>query len=70
MVSVDVFDLDDYHHLVDSPLMYCVPDTTIVKVANTEVLISVYSPKGMVQSEYIGKNVSELLQAQKMELSK
>ena len=64
-LMVDVFNLEDYHHLVDSPLMYCVPDTTILRVADTEVLISVYSPKGVVKSDYIGKNVEEILMAQK-----
>jgi predicted metalloprotease with PDZ domain len=64
-LMVDVYNLDDYHHLIDSPLMYCIPDTTIIKVADTEVLVSVYSPKGMVKSDFIGKNVEELLNAQK-----
>ena len=64
-LMVDVFNVEDYHRLIDSPLMYCEPDTTIIRVADTEVLISVYSPKKMVTSEYIGENVSSLLMAQK-----
>lgn len=62
---VDVFEVENYHRLVDSPLMYCEPDTTIIRVANTEVLISVYSPKEMVKSSFIGETVSTLLMAQK-----
>lgn len=62
---VDTYHLEDYQRLVDSPMMYNVPDTTIIKVGNTEVLISAYAPKGMVTSKFIAENVEQILMAQK-----
>ncbi len=63
--AVDLFEIDNYNLLIDSPLMYNKPDTAIVDVAGTQVLISVYSPKGMVQANYVAENIEQLLHAQK-----
>ena len=63
--EIDHFVTDDYNHLVDSPIMYCQPDTTIIEVAGTEVLIAVYSPGDNVQSQYLSENLRELLYAQR-----
>jgi predicted metalloprotease with PDZ domain len=41
--ELDCFRIENYDRLVDSPLMYSEPDTVIIKVSNTEVLISVIS---------------------------
>jgi predicted metalloprotease with PDZ domain len=43
--KVDTYVVEDYDKLIDSPIMYSAPDTAIIKVANTEVLIGSYSPK-------------------------
>ncbi len=40
----DDYSVESYYTLVDSPMLYCVPDTTVIKVGNTDVLLSVYSP--------------------------
>ncbi|MEQ6118247.1 peptidase M61 [Reichenbachiella sp. MALMAid0571] len=64
-VMVDTYHISDYHRLIDSPIMYNVPDTTIIKVGNTEVLISAYAPKGMITSKFIAENVEQILMAQK-----
>lgn len=61
----DVFLLDDADHLYDSPIMYCVPDTTTIRVANTSVLISVYSPKKTITSDKIAGKLRSLLMATK-----
>ena len=61
----DVFLTQDYDRLADSPLMYNKPDTTVIQVGNAEVLISVYSPNGLVQSEFLAKKFEKLLQATK-----
>ncbi len=61
----DTFTTENYMVLVDSPMMYNEPDTTIIKVADTEVLISVYSPNGLVQSSFVADNIRGLLMAQK-----
>ncbi len=63
--EIDHFTTENYNHLIDSPIMYCEPDTTIIDVAGTEVLISVYSPNNLVSSEYVAKNLEEILFAQR-----
>lgn len=62
---VDVYWADDYDHLVDSPLMYAEPDTAIINVANTEVLIGSYSPTNKVSAKEIAASIKEVLMAQK-----
>lgn len=61
----DVYWTEDYMRLADSPMMYNEPDTTIVKVAGAEVLISVYSPTQKIESAYLAEGIKELLMAQK-----
>lgn len=62
---VDVYEATDYDHLVDSPLMYAKPDTAIIRVANTEVLIGCYSPTNKVTAKEIAASIREVLMAQK-----
>lgn len=62
---VDVFQAEDYDRLIDSPLMYAQPDTAIVHVGNTEVLIGSYSPTGKVTAKEIAASIREVLMAQK-----
>lgn len=61
----DVIEVKDYHRLVDSPVMYCLPDTAFVEVGGSRVLVSVYSPNKKINSKYIAHNITEVLQAQK-----
>ncbi|MFT2009576.1 peptidase M61 [Pontibacter sp. 13R65] len=61
----DKFQLDNYMDLADSPLMYNVPDTTVLRLGETEVLVSVYSPTGKVTSGPIAANVQDILEAQR-----
>jgi predicted metalloprotease with PDZ domain len=61
----DVITVFDYHALVDSPIMYCKPDTSTVMVANTKVLVSVYSPNGLIGSKFAANTLKELLYAQR-----
>jgi predicted metalloprotease with PDZ domain len=61
----DVIEVKDYHRLVDSPVMYCQPDTAFVEVGGSRVLISVFSPNHKINSKYIAHNISEVLQAQR-----
>lgn len=63
--EVDTYVTESYDHLVDNPLMYCVPDTSIVKVSGTEILISTYSPGQVVQSEQVKDAIKQMLIAQK-----
>lgn len=59
----DVFRTRDYDLLMDSPLMYNVPDTTFIDVANAKVLVSVYSPNKQVTSEFLAGQFDKLLKA-------
>lgn len=63
--KVDMYQVDDYDQLIDSPLMYSAPDTAIIKVANTEVLIGAYSPNNKITAKEIAESVKEVLYAQK-----
>ena len=60
----DVFQIENYYDLVDAPIMYCMPDTSIVRVGNTSVLISLYSPNKSVSSKFISSTIKEILFAQ------
>lgn len=62
--TVDVFRTADYDELIDSPLMYSKPDTAIIRVANTEVLIGSYSPNNRVTAKEIAESIREVLKAQ------
>ena len=60
----DKFITESYNRIVDNPFMYDVPDTTVIKVGNTDVLISVYSPTKKVSSKFLAEKLDKLLQAQ------
>ncbi|MER2997833.1 peptidase M61 [Pontibacter populi] len=61
----DTYFLPDYVTLADSPLMYNRPDTTILDLGETDVLVSVYSPSGKVKSQTIATNIKDILEAQR-----
>jgi predicted metalloprotease with PDZ domain len=63
--NIDKITADDYHHLADSPIMYFLPDTTTIKVADTKVLVACYAPNKKISSRFIAETLSELLEAQK-----
>lgn len=63
--SSDQYLVPNYMDLADSPLMYNLPDTTIIDMGNTEVLVSVYSPTGRVKSEPVAATVKSILEAQR-----
>ncbi|MCX8080001.1 MAG: peptidase M61 [Bacteroidia bacterium] len=54
-----------YHELVDSPTMYCLPDTLKIKVDNMDVWIGCYSPNKKINSKFIARTISEILYAQR-----
>ncbi|MFD2247096.1 peptidase M61 [Pontibacter ruber] len=61
----DTYVVPTYMELADSPLMYNKPDTTVLNLGNTEVLVSVYSPSGRVTSKPVAGNVKDILEAQR-----
>ncbi len=60
----DVFVVPNYHQLVDSPIMYCEPDTSTFEIANASVLVSVYNQSNIVSADAIAENIYTLLEAQ------
>lgn len=60
----DKFITESYNRIVDNPFMYDVPDTSTIKVGNTDVLISVYSPNKKITSKFLAEKLDTLLQAQ------
>ncbi len=59
----DVFSVPHVDDLYDAPIMYAVPDTANIKVANTQVLVSVISPNKKVTAREIAGWMDSLLQA-------
>jgi len=62
--STDKFITKSYNQLVDNPFLYDYPDTSVIKVGNSIVLISVYSPNKMVSAHFLAKKIDTLLKAQ------
>lgn len=60
----DVISVFNYHDLVDSPIMYCMPDTASIQIGKSQILISVYSPNKILTADFIARNLHELLFAQ------
>lgn len=61
----DKFVTPDYYELADMPILYTIPDTTVIKVGNTDVLISVYSVNNRMNSKMLAQRMENLLEAQK-----
>jgi predicted metalloprotease with PDZ domain len=60
----DRFMAENYFDLHDMPIMYCKPDTATLKIGNTEVLVSVYSPKGLLSADFVKSEVDAIMHAQ------
>jgi len=60
----DIVRAKDYRQLVDSPVMYCVPDTTWIKIGHTEVLVSFYNKKERHYSQKIAQELENILKNQ------
>ena len=63
--KLDAFKVANADELYDSPIMFSLPDTTSIKVGETDVLIAVYSPKKIFTSAYLAQGLSKLLWATK-----
>lgn len=61
----DIFKANSYYEIVDSPLMYAKPDTTMLKIGNAEIIISLFSPNKTLIAEEIAQKIKPLLEAQK-----
>ena len=62
--NTDKFITKSYNQIVDNPFLYDFPDTSTIKVGNSIVLISVYSPNKMVSAHFLANKLDTLLKAQ------
>ena len=62
--DTDNFKAQNYHELVDAPIMYNVPDTMNFKLGYGDIQISIYSPNGVVTAKDIAERVKLMLVAQ------
>jgi predicted metalloprotease with PDZ domain len=63
--SVDVFTATRYAELVDNPIIYNKPNFTSFMVDDMEIILSVYSPKGIFKAEDLKPAMEKMMQAQK-----
>lgn len=63
--TTDLFKIEDYMQLVDSPIMYNIPDTATFLVGDARILVSVYSKNKVAGSKFVAENIKEILSAQK-----
>jgi predicted metalloprotease with PDZ domain len=63
--TTDVWETPNYMDLVDAPIMYNKPDTTILNVGGAQVLFSVYNTSKKITSKGVAKEVSRILEAAK-----
>lgn len=62
--NTDKYTIANYNDLVDGPIMYCRPDTTHLNIGGSDILISVYSPRHLVSSRFVGDSLEGILHAQ------
>lgn len=67
-MDTDIFRAESYNELVDAPILFAAPDTAIIKVGETEVLIHTYSPTGRVSSKALVADIQPILEAQRQYL--
>lgn len=60
----DLFFADDFNFLADGPIMYSVPDTISRKIANANVLVSVFSPNKALSAAEVMDKIYDLMEAQ------
>lgn len=61
--NADTYEADSYMAIVDSPLLYSLPDTATIQLRDTKVLVAVYSSQGQVYASSIAKELATVLSA-------
>lgn len=61
----DIYNAARYFAIIDNPIMYAAPDTTYINTEGIEVLLHVYSPNNVHNSQNIRPQVAEMIRAQK-----
>lgn len=63
--NTDTYTIGNYMDLVDAPIMYNQPDTVTFKIAETSILVSVYSKNKVAPAAELAKDIKVILEAQK-----
>lgn len=63
--TVEQFSADNYFDLSDSPMMFNKTDTIQIDLGETDVVVSVYSPNGVLKATELREDVSNIMFAQK-----
>jgi predicted metalloprotease with PDZ domain len=61
----DMIKAGNYYEFTDSPIMYNIPDTTTLQVANTKVLVSVFSVQKKISAKFLASKIERILEGQK-----
>lgn len=63
-LNQDLFFAKNYHQLVDNPIIYALPDTTLIKLPGISVEVACYSTSGKAISKDIAEYIRPLLMSQ------
>jgi predicted metalloprotease with PDZ domain len=66
--DADVFRAENYHELVDSPIMYCRPDTSSFVVGGSIIRVSLHDKGGQLSAKRIATHLMPLIEAQRVYL--
>ncbi len=64
-IEQDLIKSNSYYEFMDNPIMYNIPDTTTIQVANTKVLVSVFAARKTITSKFLASKISRILEGQK-----
>jgi predicted metalloprotease with PDZ domain len=62
--TTDSYQMASYNQAVDNPIMYTHPDTAHIRIGESDILVSVYSPSGQATAKGIAAGIDTLLQDQ------
>ncbi len=62
--AFEVLSANDYHQLVDAPILYAAPDTAIIQLPNIEVEVACYSSTGEALAREVATHIKPLLKSQ------
>lgn len=59
----DILTAQSYPHLVDNPIMYCLPDTVSFYERGTKVMVAVFSPNKRISADVVAKDLKPTISA-------
>lgn len=62
--SAEVFRANGYFDLIDSPIMFNLPDTATVQIGGATVMFAIYSPNHVITAAEVREEIKPVLEAQ------